>query len=139
MEIPYERGELSVIAYKNGVECGRSFLQTAGTPSQLIVTAETSSFKADNRELCYFDVIIADENGARIPDAQNELTCIVDGGELLGFFSGDPANEDQYGSNRCHAFEGSALAIVRTRTPGEVTVTIGAAGLHSGNCTVTAK
>jgi hypothetical protein len=63
----------------------------------------------------------------------------VEGGSLLGIFSGDPANDDQYGSPVCHAFEGRAVAIVRTKTPGEVTLTVIADGLKTGIASVTAK
>ncbi len=132
-DIPYEKGEIAVIAYKNGAECGRSSLKTVGAPAAVTVKAETGSICADNRDLCYFDITVVDADGARVPDARTELIALVDGGELMGVFSGDPKNEDQYGSNICHAFEGRALAIVRSATPGEVKVTVGANGLRSGS------
>ncbi len=132
IDIPYEKGEISVIAYKNGEECGRSSLHTVGASAAIVVKAETDAISADNRDLCYFDITIVDANGDRVPDAKTELMAIVDGGELLGIFSGDPKNEDQYGSNICHAFEGRALAIVRAKAPGEVRLTVGANGLLSG-------
>ena len=130
--IPYEKGELTAVAYKNGYECGRSSLHTVGKPAAVKVAAEKETFAADARDLCYFDIMIVDADGDRIPDAKNELTCLVDGGELMGIFSGDPCNEDEYTTNRCHAFEGRALAIVRTRCPGNVTVHVGSNGLHTG-------
>ncbi|MBQ8510473.1 MAG: DUF4982 domain-containing protein [Clostridia bacterium] len=138
-DIPYEKGKISVIAYKNGEVCGKSSLHTVGAPAAVKVEAETASLAADNRDLCYFDITVVDENGDRVPDAKSALTCIVDGGELMGIFSGDPANEDRYGSNACHAFEGRAVAIVRTTKPGQVKVTVGSAGLLSGSDTVTAE
>lgn len=138
-DIPYEKGEISVIAYKNGVECGRSSLRTVGAPAAISVLPESTSLKADNLDLCYFDITVIDEKGNRVPNAKNELLCIVDGGELLGIFSGDPANEDQYGSNICHAFEGRAVAIVKAAIPGNVTVTVGSNGLYSGQAAVLAE
>lgn len=36
-DIPYEKGEISVIAYKNGVEYGRSALKTVGAPAAVKV------------------------------------------------------------------------------------------------------
>ncbi len=139
MDIPYEPGEISVIAYKNGVECGRSSLHTVGAPAKLTVIPETASMTADGRDLCYFDIFATDEAGDRIPADGREISCTVDGGTLMGIFSGDPKNEDQYGSNRCHLFEGRAVAIVKTSTPGDVTVTVSAEGLASGCATVSAK
>ena len=138
-DIPYEKGEISVIAYKNGAECGRSSLHTTGAPYAVKVEAETDTLAADHRDLCYFDITITDKAGDRVAAAKSALTCIVDGGELMGIFSGDPANEDQYGSNRCHAFEGRAVAIVRASNPGKVKITVGGEGLYSGSADVTAE
>ena len=139
MDIPYEKGEISVIAYKNGAECGRSSLHTVGAPAAVRVEAETPTVAADNRDLCYFDVTIVDQNGDRIPDAKTELHCAVEGGTLMGIFSGDPANDDQYGSPVCHAFEGRAVAIIRTDKAGEVKVHVIANGLNAGCGTVMAE
>lgn len=139
MDIPYEKGEISVIAYKNGAECGRSSLQTVGSPAAVKVAAETDSLTADNRDLCYFDITITDADGSRIPDAKNALYCSVEGGSLMGIFSGDPKNDDRYGSNACHAFEGRAVAIVRTNKPGQVRITVISDGLAAGSASVTAE
>ncbi len=137
--VPYEKGTLSVIARKGGVACGEASLHTVGAPARVEVTRERAEFTADNRDLCYFRVTVLDENGNRVPHAANALTCLVDGGELMGIFSGDPANEDDYTSNQCHAFQGRALVIVRTKTPGKVTVTVGAPGLTTGHDTAEAR
>ena len=137
-DIPYEKGTLSVKAMKNGTECGCSSLHTVGSPAQISVIPEKEGLLANNRDLCYFRITVEDAQGNRVPNARDALTCLVDGGELLGIFSGDPKNEDQYTSNRCHAFEGRALAVVRTKNPGAVTVTVGAKNLRNGMAQVTA-
>lgn len=116
MVINYEPGEISVKAYKNGKECGHSSLKTTGAPVALKVTAESPSIIADGRDLCYFDIEIVDKDGNRVTDAKNEITCTVSNGTLLGVFSADPCNDDQYGSNVCHAFDGRAVAIIKTNT-----------------------
>ncbi len=139
LDIPYEKGTIEVVAYKNGAECGRSALHTVGTATKLSVVPETATLKADNRDLCYFDITITDANGDRIPDAQNQLRCLVTGGTLLGIFSGDPANDDQYGSDTCHAYEGRAVAIVRANKPGQVRLLVLSDGLASDRGIVTAE
>ena len=139
VDIPYEKGEITAVAYKNGAECGRSSLRTVGAASAITVTPETDSLKADGRDLCYFDISIADASGDRIPDAKNPLRCLVQGGSLLGVFSGDPANDDRYGSDTCHAYEGRAVAIVRASKPGRVSVVVLSEGLASGFAAVTAE
>ncbi|MBD9097471.1 MAG: hypothetical protein EGP89_01205 [Ruminococcaceae bacterium] len=67
------------------------------------------------------------------------MSCHVEGGELLGFFSGAPCNEDDYPSFVCHAFLGRALAVVRADRPGEVRVTVESKGLKSTSATVQAE
>ncbi len=130
--IPYEKAELTAVGYKNGRECGHSSLHTVGKAAAVKVVEEKDTFAANAHDLCYFDITIVDANGDRIPDAKHERTCFVDGGELMGIFSGDHCNEDEYTTNLCHAFEGRAMAIVRTRYSGNVTVHVGNSGLHVG-------
>ena len=139
LDILYEKGELAVVAYKNNEICGTSCLHTAGKPTQVLVKAESSTFKADARDLCYFDITIADENGHRVPDAKPLLHATVEGGKLLGIFSGDPANEDQYGSDTCHAYEGRAIAIVMTDQPGNIKLTVTSQGLLDGSHMIKAE
>ena len=129
---------LEVIAYKDGKVCGRSSLHTVGKAHFIKLSPETHEITADGRDLCYIDIFVTDENGDRIPDSKAELSCIVDGGELMGIFSGDPKNEDSYGSNICHAFEGRAVAIIKTSAAGEVTVTVGSPKLYSGKAIIKA-
>ena len=67
-------------------------------------------------------VRVTDTEGVTVDSFSDALYCKVEGGELLGFFSGDPKNEDQYGSYSCHAFGGEAVLIIRTKEKGEITV-----------------
>lgn len=139
MAIPYERGELTAVSFKNGSEVKRFTLSTVGEAYKVGVKAETEEFKGDNRDLCFFDIQIEDFDGNRITDADDELECTVYGGELMAFFSGCPNNEDQYGSNKCHAFGGRALAVIRAKNCGNVTVMVKAKGLKCGHATAFAK
>lgn len=138
-DIPYEPGTLTAVAFRDGRECGRSSLRTVGAAHAVRVTPEKPAFAADRRDLAYFDIVIVDANGDRVPDAKNELNAVVDGGELLCIFSGDPCSPDRYGTARCHAFAGRALAVIRTADPGRVTLTVGGPGLRAGEATVDAE
>ncbi len=139
IDIPYERGTLTAIARKGGKEVSRSTLSTTGAPAQINITPEKTQLIADNRDLCYFDIRITDTEKNLIPAGSYELTCDVKGGELLGFLSPDPCNEDKYTSNICHTYKGLALAVVRARTPGKVSVIVYGGGLASGNAVVEAE
>ena len=133
MDIPYEKGTLTAVAYKGNKEISRDTLTTTGVPAHIYVTAEQTEFSADNRDLAYFDIQITDNQGNPIANGDAELTCLVENGELLAFFSGDPKNEDLYGSDKCHAFMGKALAVVRANKEATVSVTVYGENLASGN------
>ncbi len=137
-DILYERGTVSIETVKDGHVCSRVSLRTVGEAASVQVVPERTHIVADRRDLAYFDITVIDKNGDRVL-CGDALHCTVTGGELLGIFSGDPANEDQYTSDTCHAFEGRALAVVRTAEPGIVTVCVKADGLVAGEAAVTAE
>lgn len=136
--VPYEKGELTAVSFKGGKEQKRYTLRTTGVPHKITVTPETKVFAADNRDLCFLEVAITDFDGNLITDAADELECSVHRGELVAFWSGCPNNEDQYGSNKCHAFGGRALAVVRSKRLCYVDVSVSAKGLSCGSARVTA-
>ena len=139
MAIPYEPGELTAVSFKKGKEQKRFTLCTTGTADRISVKAETDKMSAGNRDICFFEVEITDADGKLVTSAANELECTVYGGELMGFWSGCPNNEDEYGSGKCHAFEGRALVAVRSKNVGWVTVMVKADGLKCGSDSVKAK
>ncbi len=139
LDTVYEKGEIMAIAYKNGKECSRYTLTTTGEAERICVIPEKDIFKADNRDLCYFDISVTDSKGRIVSYAENQIVCSVSGGELLGVFSGNPCNEDEYTTNRCHTFMGKALAVVRADMPGEVELEVSSEGLISGFAKATAK
>ena len=138
-DILYEPGELRAVSYKNGKEIKRFSIHTVGEASQIVVVPEKTNMDADNRDLCYFDIFVTDKNGDRVPYASDELTCVCDGGELVAVFSGNPCNEDEYGSDKCHAFDGRAIAVVRTDKKGDVKIIVGGKKIASGYACVKAE
>jgi len=139
LDIPYEKGELTAVSYYGGVEHKRSTLRTVGAPAGIIAVAEKNEFSADNRDLCYVQITVLDADGNHVTHAQNELSCVVEGGELLSLYCANPANEDDYKNGKCHAFEGRALAVVRACKAGDVTLTLTGEGLSGTSLTVKAR
>ena len=137
--IPYERGSLTATAIKDGKTVGTHTLETTSAPACIELTPEQTSIKADRRDLAYFQIAITDKEGRHVPEYAGELTCTVAGGELMGIYSGDPCNEDDYGSSKCHAFEGRALVVVRAPRASTVTVTVFAEGLAGASAGVEAR
>lgn len=131
----YEPGEICAIAYKDGAEVSRYALRSFGKPERIILSPEKDKLIADGRDLLYVRVRVTDGDGTIVDSYSRALRCGVDGGELMGFFSGDPKNEDQYGSDSCHAFGGEALLIVRAKKKGEITIRVCAEELFESSLT----
>ncbi len=124
IDIPYEKGEISVKIFKDGKECGCASLSTVDAPFTLEIEGDKSVIAADNRELCYFEIAVQDSKGRLVTECGDELICKISGGELMGIFSGDPKSKDHYTSNSCHLFEGHATACVRASEPGDIKLII---------------
>jgi len=137
--IAYEPGELTAISIRNGVEVGRATVATHGATAHLSVKAERKTMDADGRDLVYFQISAFDNKGAFTPECNDEICVMVSGGVLLGAFGGNPCNEDDYHCGKCHLFEGNAVAVVRTTTPGTVKLRAMNENLASGFDTVLAK
>ena len=137
--IPYERGAVTAVAYKNGEECGRYTLRSTEKGSRIKVEAESDRLVCDNRDIAFFSISVTDKNGELVTDGEHNIKCSVTGGELLCLYSGNPCNEDDYTANICHTFEGHAVAAVKTSKTGTVTVTVYSDTLASGSASVAAK
>ena len=122
--IPYERGELTAVAYKNDSECSRYTLYSSGKAYALNLKAERDNIVADNRDIAFIEISVTDSNGYPVTDGEYEISCSASGGELLCLYSGNPCNEDDYPAKICHTFEGKAIAAVRTNTTGNITVNV---------------
>lgn len=135
-DITYEKGVLVSKAVKNSKIIGTSMIKTVEKPEKVTIVPEKTVLTADNRDLCYFDIYIIDKNGDLVPDAMHELTAVAEGGELMCIFSGNPKNEDDYPSGKCHAFYGKAVAVVRTDTKGSVRLSVSGKGLTTSSVEV---
>lgn len=137
--IPYERGKVTAVAYKNGEESGRYTLCSTEKASRIKLETETERLISNNRDVAFFTITVTDRNGNTVTDGEHELKCSVTGGELLCLFSGNPCNEDDYTAKTCHTFEGHAVAAVKTNRTGNVTVTVYSDTLSSDSASISAK
>jgi hypothetical protein len=134
----YHPGELTAVAYRGGVETGRTSLVTAGTPS-LAASADRETVTADHGDLVFVELELRDERGVLNTACDREVTVIVEGaGTLLALGSARPATLERYDAGRHTTFDGRALAVVRPTGTGEIRITACATGLDDAVTRVTA-
>ncbi|MDI1335771.1 MAG: glycoside hydrolase family 2 TIM barrel-domain containing protein [Lacunisphaera sp.] len=118
-DVPYAPGSLEVIGYKDGREAARKIVRTAGLPARIALVPDRKTIAADGYDLSFVTVRIEDKDGNLCPLADNKVTFTLKGpGEIAGVDNGNAATIDPFQANWRRAFNGLALAIIRSR-PGE--------------------
>ncbi|WP_146099153.1 DUF4982 domain-containing protein [Nocardia nova] len=79
----YEAGILVAVGYREGEQCGRTELRTAGSNVALQVVPESPRLAADGASLAFLVVQIADVDGVVEMLADTEVTLAVDGPAIL--------------------------------------------------------
>jgi beta-galactosidase len=137
----YEPGELTVVAYKNGIKWAEDEVRTTGEPVKLLATADRDVIDADGKDLTFITVRIADKNGQVIPLSNNLIDFKIEGsGEIVATDNGDPTNMVSFSSHQREAFNGLCLVIVRSNAgkPGSIVVTAKSTGLKEARVKITA-
>lgn len=129
LETVYGPGELTAVAFRGGVEVGRTSLVSAVGPTRLTATTDRAELRADDTDLAHVAIELRDAAGTLVTAAQAAVTVVVEGpAELAGFASADPRTAERFDATTRTTFDGRALAVVRPTGPGAVRVVASAEG-----------
>lgn len=122
-DVVYDAGILEAISYdEKGIELGRSYLQSAGEQSRLVLHTEKQ--QVPSGEVVYVYVEIVDESGIRKVNEDTEVVFTVSGsGELLGTGSGSPWARYPYTGNKTKTWYGTAAVVIQAKDEGSIKVT----------------
>lgn len=122
-EAEYEPGELTAVAFRGGKEVGRASISSADDNLSLQVTADRGQIRADDGDLAYVEVAIADSRGVVANDARDQIEVTIEGAaELAGLGTADPLSEERFDADRRSTFDGRALAIIRPTGRGRISL-----------------
>lgn len=142
-KVPYEAGTLRAIAIKDGKEVASKQLATTGKPARIKLIADRNRINADRNDLSYVKIVITDEKGNTIPDADIPVNISVSGdGEIAGSGNASPNDMESVNSPVCKTYRGEAVAILRplrNAKKGSIKIKADAEGLMSDKLTVTLK
>ncbi len=111
--IPYEPGELKVIAYAGGSPIGEDAVRTASAVRELVLAADIPAMAAG---ACQFvEVIAVDEAGVRRPDYDAEVTFSLEGaGEIVAAGACTATGEGlAFGATKTRMSKGRARVLIR--------------------------
>jgi beta-galactosidase len=138
-DVKYAPGTLKVVAYKNGQKWAEDEVKTTGPAAKLLLSSDCTNLKADGCDLAFITVTIADQDGQMVPRSNNPIQFEVTGpAQLVATDNGDATSLVSFQSPQRQAFNGLALAIVRTQrgTAGDITVSAKAEGLAPAQVTL---
>ena len=142
MNVPYEAGELRVVAYDaDGAAAMEQCIRTAGEPAAIACTVDRTELAADGKDLAYVTVTIVDKDGNPCPTAANLLNFKVDGAaHFRAAANGDPTSLELFHEPQMHTFNGRLTVIVgSSERRGSATLTIDSEGLTSAAVKFTCK
>jgi beta-galactosidase len=140
--VVYEPGELRVVAYKKGSMWASDSVRTGGDASQLRLTPDRPAIAADARDLSFVTLTVADKDGHMVPRSMNPIRFEITGpGEIVATDNGNPTDMDPFSSLQRTAFNGLALAIMRSRRGqrGRIVVVAKSEGLREARASIDAR
>jgi len=118
-EVPYAPGRLEAVAFKNGGEIARSFVETTGTPVALRLLPDRPSLAGDGEDAQPITVEAIDAEGRPVPTANFPVEFELTGpGAIVGLGNGDPNSHEPEKGNHRSLFNGLAQVIVQSTRDG---------------------
>ncbi|WP_460432290.1 glycoside hydrolase family 2 protein [Arachidicoccus ginsenosidivorans] len=113
-QVPFEKGTLKVVAYKNGKEVRRELVKTAGIPSNIQVIVDSSTFRGVLGDLCYLTIQLQDKAGNPVPNQDKLLHFDVQGdAHLVGVNNGYQAELRSFKDKDYPTWKGKCVAVIR--------------------------
>lgn len=132
-KVPYEPGELKVLAKTNDKVVCQQVYRTAGEPALVKINVDKVEVSANRRDVVHLEIDIVDKDGNYVPHANNRLNFTLEGpARLIGVENGDILDLEPHKVPTRKAFMGKALAMIQaTDKAGKITVTVSGEGLQS--------
>jgi beta-galactosidase len=138
-DVVYQPGTLKAVVYRKGKRWAEDTVVTAGKPAKLVVSADRAQLRADGKDLSFVTVSIVDKDGRPVPRTHDRITFKLSGpGEIAATDNGDATDLESFQSPQRKAFNGLALAIVKTKAGegGKLTLSASAEGLEGAQVTL---
>ncbi|MFD2255643.1 beta-galactosidase GalB [Luteolibacter algae] len=132
-DVPFEAGELKVIAYQDGKAIAEDSHKTAGAPAKLELTADRPEITADGKDLSFVTVRVLDKDGNFCPNATNQIDFKLEGpASIAAVDNGNAASLESFQAPTRKAFSGMALVVIRGEDgkSGEIKLTATSEGLE---------
>ena len=113
--VPFQKGTIKAISYKDGNQVLTKEIKTAGEPASIQLIADRQKIIADSKDLSFITVEVLDNDGNIVPIADNLIRFSIEGnGTIAGTDNGDPTDSNSLKKPERKLFNGKALAVVQS-------------------------
>ncbi|WP_341220729.1 sugar-binding domain-containing protein [Polaribacter atrinae] len=140
--VPYNKGELKVIGYNNGIKADEYILNTTSKiVSKIKIKSTKKQLKADGYDVAIIKINLLDENGNLITDNEQEITFNLSGpGKNIGVDNGWEMNVQPHKTNVTKTHQGKAILIVQsTNEKGSILVSASVKDIKSNDLAILSK
>jgi beta-galactosidase len=140
-QVPYQAGVLKAVGYNGKKQVALSELHTSEEPSQIKLSPDRNTLKADGQDLSYVTVELADDKGVRNPKAENLIKFEIEGpGSIVGVGNANPRSIESNQLPQRKAWQGKCLVIIKSKKEaGSITLKAQAEGLKPSQVVIAAK
>ncbi|MCA0932474.1 DUF4982 domain-containing protein [Lutimonas saemankumensis] len=139
--VPYQKGELKVVAKNDGqIVCEKKFV-TAEEEHALAVDIDRKEVDANGTDVIYLEYSVVDKNGTCIPHADNLIQFEVSGqGKIIGVENGDILDLSPHKVNHRKVFKGKCLLLIQSgHEAGEIIIKATSNGLEPVSANIKVK
>jgi beta-galactosidase len=111
----YQPGKLEARGYKGGKVIIKDIVETTTPPTQVALSSDCNTLKADGCDVAIIRVAIKDAKGRVVPTANNLVQFSIEGpGKIIGTGNGNPSSHEPDKATQRMAFNGYCLVLVQT-------------------------
>jgi beta-galactosidase len=134
-KVNFASGILKAVGMNAGKLAASYELRTAGSPSSLRLAPDKSSIVNAWDDVVFVNVLVLDEQGNVVPDADNLIDFKVDGaGFVAAVDSANSNSHEPYQATQRQAFQGICLALIKANAAGgKIKVTASSPNLRSAS------
>ena len=132
-QVPYQPGELKVIAGSKSGENVVKTIQTAGEAAAIQLKPDKTWFRANKQDVIRVEINVIDDEGIVLPEADHLVKFDIEGpAKNIGVENGDILDFDPVKADQRRAFKGKCLLLLQsTDQEGEITVNASSEGLKT--------
>ena len=136
-----ESGTLRAVAYNDGKQVATYEMRTAGEPHQIRLKPNRSEIRANDKDISSVEVLVTDENGVVVPDAEHMINFEVEGaGQNIGVGSSNHNSLEPYKADHRKVYNGRARIVIQSNgEEGDIVLRATSDNLQSAEVTIGAK